>query len=435
MRLATAGPDTDPRKQWSHSILIVQPAPPNMSSAFWGKDPSCNQRRRSMSAHGANRERDSRVDFFRGVALLFIFVDHIPGNSLAWFTLHNFGFADAAEIFVALAGYAAFLAYTRTFDQYGARAGVVRVARRVRDLYVAHLILLCVCVGGLALAARAFQNPVYFEHVNLTPFNHDAAGAIWRTLILVYQPGYLNILPLYMVLLAWFPILLWLMRRHLCVALFGSFAVWMAANVLQYNLPSYPTDYGWVFNPFAWQFLFSLGVISAALMSKRDSPWHSSWLVWLAVAYVLFAFVVAGPWTRLPGLGEMRLLPTDFRTSISKQNLSLWRVAHIAALAYLAATLIPRRAPWLTRPWARWMVNCGSHSLQVFCLGTILSMAAFVAMVEVGPGLGTHIVVNVTGFAILGLAAWKLAQLKRAKARARSAHDAAAWSGELPLSR
>src|SRR5262245_25548241 len=118
------------------------------------------------TAVGRSPERDARVDFFRGMALLFIFIDHIPGNSLAWFTLHNFGFADAAEVFVALAGYAAFFAYTKTFDAQGAAAGAARVARRIRDLYVAHIILLCLCVGGLALAARAFQNPLYFEHVN-----------------------------------------------------------------------------------------------------------------------------------------------------------------------------------------------------------------------------------------------------------------------------
>src|SRR3979411_1174604 len=59
----------------------------------------------------AVRDRDERVDFFRGVALIFIFIDHIPGNTFAKFPLSNFGFADAAEIFVLLAGYAAFLAY------------------------------------------------------------------------------------------------------------------------------------------------------------------------------------------------------------------------------------------------------------------------------------------------------------------------------------
>jgi hypothetical protein len=369
--------------------------------------------------------RDARVDFFRGLALLFIFIDHIPGNSLAWFTLHNFGFADAGEIFVVLAGYAAFLAYAKTFEDEGAAAGCIRVGRRIRDLYVAHLILLCVCVGGLAIAARTFQNPTYFEHVNLTPFNFDPAGAIGRALLLVYQPGYLNILPLYMVLLLWLPVLLLLMRRNLALALLASFSVWMGANVLQWNFPNYPGTYGWIFNPFAWQFLFSLGAVSAALASKGDLVPRSQTLFWVATAYVLFALLVAAPWTRLPGLAEARLLP-DIRTAISKQDLSLWRVAHIVALAYLAASLISHDARWLARPWAWWVVICGRHSLHVFCFGIVLSMVGFVIMAEAGAGLGTQIIVNAVGLALLGSAAWKLAQLKRAKARAGSMPGVAA---------
>lgn len=380
------------------------------------------------------RERDSRVDFFRGVALLLIFIDHIPGNPLAWFTLHNFGFADAAEIFVALAGYAAFLAYARTIDDHGASVGVLRIAGRIRALYVAHLIVLCVCVGLLAIVARTFQNPLYFEHVNLTPFNHDTTGAIWRALALIYQPGYLNILPLYVVLLLWFPVLLLLMRRSVWLALAASFGIWMAANLLRLNLPSYPTDYGWVFNPLAWQLLFSLGAVSATLNGERRLTIRRDWWFWVAFGFVLFALLAAAPWAGIPGLSETRLLPTAFRASIDKQYLSLWRVTHIAALAYLAFALIPRRASWLERPWARRVVDCGCHSLPVFCVGIVLSMIGFVMMVEVGPSLATQIGINVVGLCLLGLTGWKLAQLKAAKASQALAQDMAARPGSLHLS-
>jgi hypothetical protein len=380
----------------------------------------------------AKAERDARVDFFRGIALLFIFIDHIPGNALAQFTLTNFGFADAAEIFVALAGYAAFLAYGKTFEQDGIAAGATRVAGRIRDLYLAHLVLLCVCVGGLAIAARTFHNPVYFEHVNLTPFNFDPAGAIWRAMLLVYQPGYLNILPLYMLLLAWFVVLLWLMPRHAILAVLASFAVWLGANALHWNPPSYPTDYGWVFNPFAWQLLFTLGVLCAAFASREVRPRRSRPLFWIALAYVLVALLIAAPWTKLPGLRDAGFFSTDLRTSISKQNLSLWRVAHIAALAYLAVALIPRQARWLERPWAQSIIHCGRHSLPIFCLGIVLSMTAFVVLVETGSGLAMQMFVNVAGIAIMGLTAWKLAQLKRAKAPAAPA-SASGWAA-WPLS-
>ena len=154
--------------------------------------------------------RDERLDFFRGLALVFIFIDHVPGNSLAHATMRAFGLSDAAEVFVLIAGYAAFLAYSGSIEREGFRIGSLRIAKRIRDLFAAHLLLVALCGALLAVAARTFENPLYFEDVNLTPLAYDPAGAIWRLLVLNYQPGYLNILPLYIVLLAWLPGFLWL---------------------------------------------------------------------------------------------------------------------------------------------------------------------------------------------------------------------------------
>ena len=57
------------------------------------------------------KRRDPRVDFFRGLALVFMFWDHLPDNPLGLITIRNFGLSDAAEIFVFLAGYSAAMAW------------------------------------------------------------------------------------------------------------------------------------------------------------------------------------------------------------------------------------------------------------------------------------------------------------------------------------
>jgi hypothetical protein len=371
--------------------------------------------------------RDQRIDFFRGLALIFIFIDHIPGNVFAKVTLTNFGFADAAEIFVLLAGYAAFFAYRRALNE-GLSVGLVKIGSRIAELYVAHLIVLMVCVLGLAVAAHLFHNPIYFEHLNLLPLSSNQAAAMARALVLVYQPGYLNILPLYILLLLWLPVLLWLMRMSVAVALLASATLWGGSNLLAWNLPSYPDAYGWVFNPFAWQLLFSLGAASAQVSSKQGFLWlRASWLFWIALAYLVFGLVVAAPWTKLPSLQQARLL-SDFRTDLSKQYLSAWRLAHILALGYVAAALISPRATWLTRIWARLVINCGQHSLPIFCLSIILSLTGFVILQEAGHGLVLQVAVNIFGVALLGFAAWKLAQLKRRRSRATLQDDVARWS-------
>jgi hypothetical protein len=367
----------------------------------------------SPNAH----ERDLRIDFFRGFALVCIFVDHIPGNVFAKFTLTNFGFADASEVFVLLAGYAGFLAYSRPFKSDNWRAGLLKIGARIGDLYLAHLAVLIVCVTGLVGATWAFRNRLYLEHVNLTPLEFNPVGSIGRALVLLYQPGYLNILPLYVLLLIWLPALLWLMRINRGVALLASAGLWIASGILQYNLPSYTDASGWIFDPFAWQFLFSLGAVSADAAAGPDTlrP-RSRWLFWTALAYLLLGLLVAAPWTNAPGLTEARLLP-DFRPAISKQYLSAWRLVHIVALAYVLATLVSPHATWLRRPWAKMLINCGQNSLPVFCLSIVLSLIGFVILVEGGQGWFLQIIVNLAGIALLGLAARALAQFRKARKR------------------
>jgi hypothetical protein len=53
------------------------------------------------------RGRDLRLDLFRGLANWAIFLDHIPNNTVAWLTTRNYGFSDAADIFVFISGFPA----------------------------------------------------------------------------------------------------------------------------------------------------------------------------------------------------------------------------------------------------------------------------------------------------------------------------------------
>jgi hypothetical protein len=367
--------------------------------------------------------RDLRIDFFRGLALICIFIDHVPANKLAGLTLQNFGLSDASELFVLLAGFSAALAYGGTFHRDGWKAGLGRIGRRIAELYATHLLLLAVCVGGLAIVARAFENPVYFEHVNLTPFSYDPFAAIWRALVLQHQPAYLDILPLYMLLLAWFCVLIGLMRVHTVLALAASAGMWAVANFMGLNLPSYPDSFGWYFNPFAWQLLFSLGVL-AGLAHRRGVPVaRSPWLFIAAMGYLLFVFLMMAPWTQIPGLQDQELLPRDLVGSISKQSLSPWRLVNILALAYVSAILIPASASWLRHPCLGWVINLGRNALDVFCAGVVLALVGFVILVEVDRGIVAQAAVNVGGLALMGLVAW-WAGKRRQRQRAASSQDA-----------
>lgn len=365
------------------------------------------------SAAGRGLQRDLRIDFFRGFALLFIFVDHIPGNILARFTLRNFGFADAAEAFVLLAGFSAVLAYGRTFEADGFKAGTVQVLDRVRDIYVWHLGLVLICTVGLTLAAAAFSDPAYVRNIGVHMFAQSPGQSAVLAASLINQPNMLNILPLYVVLLLfWLPFVLWLMPRRPWLVLGVSVAVWALANVFAFNLPSQQHPKGWVFNPFAWQLLITIGAL-AAMFTRRGTIPRSQPLIWLAGAYVVFAFVVAAPWTQIPGLETWRIVPRNLLGNVDKAYLSPWRLVNIVALGYLALILLLPQSNWLTRAWARGVGHCGRHSLEIFALGTVLSFAGWIFLVETGNGLLAQAVVNAIGISILWGTAWALAQRTR----------------------
>ena len=386
-----------------------------------------------MAASAASRQaspralaRDLRLDFFRGLALIFIFIDHVPGNSLANLTMRAFGISDAAEVFVLIAGFAAFTAYSGPIEREGFRIGARRIAGRVRDLYAAHLLLIAVCGTLLALAAQTFENPLYFEDVNLTPLSYDPWGAIWRLLVLHYQPGYLNILPLYIVLLAWLPVFIWLLSRGPWTAMAASVALWLVAGWLGVNLPSWPDVYGWYFNPLAWQLLFSIGAFAAFLSVRGGTLPRSRLLATAAALYIAVGFLVAAPWINIPALELPRLVAFDFLGYHSKTNLSLWRLAHVLAVAYLVALLVPASAVWLRSRVATWIVNCGRNGLDIFCLGTLLSFCGFVVMLEAGRTWEFQLAVNVLGIGGMFCTANVLTQRKAGRALAKKAAHATA---------
>ena len=85
------------------------------------------------------RQRDTRLDVFRAIALLTIFVNHVPGQYLEHLTHKNFGFSDSAEAFVLISGMSVGLAYGSRFAVGERLAVTLRILRRALTLYIAHI--------------------------------------------------------------------------------------------------------------------------------------------------------------------------------------------------------------------------------------------------------------------------------------------------------
>ena len=375
----------------------------------------------SVTARGG---RDVRVDVLRGLALLTIFLDHIPGDVLNQLTMRNFGFSDAAEIFVMLAGFASMIAYGRTFDREGLRAGLSRVARRVMRLYLFQVMLLLATLVIVKLWA---------DHYNIAPHTmapllKGGVPAIVRGVSLQALPSNLDVLPLYIVLLAGFPLIYAMIRLSSWLALAGSIALWLVVNAVPgLNLTNWIDGRGWFFNPFAWQIVFTIGALLAVVMTGREGGLpRRRWLALLCWAYLAVAFVETMPWHEwgLPDLAPVALAAPD------KTDVSPLRLLHVLALVYLVLTWDGFRN--VTR-WApgRWVEACGRNSLEIFSLGTLLSLLGRLVFRTYGASWEMQVAVNLVGLTAmvaLGLA------LDRARRKARSTplrpqRAAPAWAG------
>ena len=361
--------------------------------------------------------RDLRLDLFRGIALWLIFLDHIPSNLVAWGTIRNYGFSDATEIFVFVSGYTAAFVYGKEMRERGFIIAGAHILRRAWQIYVAHVFLFAIYLAEISYVATSFENPLYAEEMNVLDFLKQPDVTIVQALLLKFKPANMDILPLYIVLLLLFPAALWLLLFRPSLALGASVLLYVLTWHFNWNLPSYPEGH-WYFNPFAWQLLFVFGAWCALGGAQRlATVLQSRITLGVAIAYLLFAFVISLTWY-LPGVGQYvphRL--EDLIYPIDKVNLDVLRFAHFLALAVVTVRFLPREWPGLKSRWLWPPIVCGQHSLEIFCLGVFLSFAAHFAMVEISGAVWMQFLLSGLGIIIMVAVAGLLTWYKRAEGR------------------
>jgi hypothetical protein len=167
----------------------------------------------NLKQHGPT-PRDAKVDFFRGLALLIIFVNHVPFNEMQQFTPSRFGLSDAAEIFVFCSGFVSAVVFGRCFERSGLWLGTLRVLNRCSHIYAAHIGLFVLAALICVLGNTLFAAPDYISRLNIRYFFDETREALLALATLTYVPNYFDILPMYLVLLLWTPVLWALARWH-----------------------------------------------------------------------------------------------------------------------------------------------------------------------------------------------------------------------------
>jgi hypothetical protein len=347
--------------------------------------------------------RDLRIDAFRGIALWGIFLDHIPNNIGSWLTLRNYGFSDAAEIFMFVSGVTCALAYGKAWRCEGWSGVVSRTLRRSWDIYVAFLLLtlasaILVHVAGGGSHADASNTRILLDQPGAT---------LARAAILQYRPVNTDVLPIFVLLHLLFAPLLWLLLRAPSLTLGASLVLYTLVHVFGWTVPAWPSSH-WAFNPLAWQLLVVLGAWWM-IEGNRVQPWvRSRTALVLAVLYLLFSLVIALSW-RIKALEA--LIPhalAQLSYPLDKSNLDPLRLLHFLAVAVLAAWFVPRNWSGLKTAVMRGAIRCGQNSLPIYCLGVLLAFVSHIVLLDVSSGIAMQLALSVGGIATMIVAAMLL---------------------------
>jgi hypothetical protein len=348
---------------------------------------------------------DNRIDFFRGLSLIFIFINHIPGNFFTAFTSRTYTLFDSAEVFMFLAGYSAALGYYGLVP-LGLQAFARKALFRARTILAYHMVLVALLMTAASLMVSAGIKTDY--EVFLDKLGSEPLQALIGVPTLAFQAPLLDILPMYIVVMLLAPFLVWLRARSELALLAASGLMWMFAARFFPAIPTVTYDISWMFNPFCWQFLFAIG-LAFGWRTRTSAPPVASGearrvLDICCALFVAFSACVlaAIAFESIDDSAANRLRAMYF--SLNKQSLDLWRVVGLLASAYLTARLVSKSAAWLGTKFARLICNAGSVSLPVFALTVVLSFAGkfFVIALDgtiladsVATGIGVAIILAV----------------------------------------
>lgn len=362
------------------------------------------------------RKRDVRLDFFRGVAMLIIFMAHVPDNRWQNFIPANFGPSDATEMFVFCSGFASALAFGSIYSSHGFLVGTSRIAVRCFQVYWAHvgmfLAIAATLIIGTDIMAGLLEDPKnYVAALNLMPFMDDPMNGLVGLLTLTYVPNYFDILPMYLVLLAMIPVVMLLARLHSLAPIAAVAVIWLVNQVVDMQLPAeWWSDRSWYFDPFGWGLIFFTGF--AISIGWVKTPGANRALFWTAVAFVTI-MVPLSYWPYASQVEWIRDFRVMFWPGFEKTDFGLLRYLHFLALAYICITLLKGREDVLHHPLLKPVIKVGQQALATFVCSMLLAQVGGMALDYLMRSPATFALVNLSGFALLVAIAYAMAFFKR----------------------
>jgi hypothetical protein len=346
--------------------------------------------------------QSNAVDFWRGLALVAIFINHIPGIYFTRFTHAHYSLSDSADLFVFLAGWA--LRYmVGTGRSLPLWYLMLRLGGRALTLYAAQIMITMIAIAMLAGAALWRNNPLLLEWHNASAVFHEPVPTLVGLAMITHQLGYFDILPLYVVLMMAAPFFALLDRFSPNLVLPVSLLIYGLTLGFRISVPTWPVEGGWFFNPLAWQLVFVLGFVLAREDGVGGFARRHILPIRLIALPILIAgvFVVRYGWwpdpTKVPNPKLFFLLS---KTYVTPPRI----IQFLALIAVVSITF-----PYIQR-FASWLVDffsmLGRNSLYVFCMGSLLSLAGQIVRFLYQGNIYVDTAVVVFGVTIMAFTAW-----------------------------
>ena len=377
-------------------------------------------------------QRRPELDALRGLFLVWMTLTHLPTRASEWVN-QPFGFLSSAEGFVFLSALLVARIYSKQAaeDSEGLKS---KLWRRALKIYGIHLLMLTLAFTVVAALGAATHRDAIDNLLNFY-FAHPAT-AIVGSVLLLYCPPLLDILPMYVLFLAGTPLVLsWATRRGWRVPLGASFLLWLGAQlglrewlhagIVHVTHLQIPVQEGGAFNLLAWQGVWMMGLWLGARSAEGASPLRrvNGAMAAAALAVCLFFLGIRHGW-----LGP-RLNQEALAFQLDKWHIGPLRVLNLVAFTVLFYWLrrfvfpIVQNEPFLT---------LGKAGLEVFCAHIVFVFLALGLLYnDVSELHGALAVIVLVGtFAGLFLLASQIVKRRRAKRdrerrSAETAHPAA----------
>jgi len=234
-------------------------------------------------------KRRYQLDFFRGIFLIIITIDHFlsDNNIIKRFTYESVGWVTAAEGFVFLSGLTADLVYTHKYNNNSQKSLMMTATKRAWKIYQNHMVIFLLVI--LLLMSSEFMRESWAGKFDL--LYEQPLLALFLGATLLYQPDYLDILPMYAIFILIVPSVINLFRKgYIWQVLIVSALIYCVGIAIGVN--NLADKFAWYisidmgeFNLLCWQFLFILGLVSGFLFynGKTDRIIYNKKVIFISL--------------------------------------------------------------------------------------------------------------------------------------------------------